>query len=394
MTRDLYDRLKRIRSSRSGDAQPCTPASPESGSGPGSRAPRSPHAARDVRGLSGWREVAPLVLVRETDERVAPPRFAAAGSFHSRLLGRTVDPHSLRFMDTETTGLSGGAGTTVFLVGAGVLHADVLRVRQVLLVDFPAEPDYLDHVARSLDGEVWVSYNGKAFDSRLLESRFLMNGIPPLNAEQLDLLYWSRRLWRSTLGSCGLGDIERDILGRGRVDDIPGAEIPDRYFRFLRDGDGEALAQVVEHHRLDIVSLAHLFFRLETVLESPLDETSIDCYRLGRWMLASDENTGVALLEKAVVSEARDEALRAALLLARHYRRGGETDAALRVLAGVLNEGSVEPLVEAAKIHEHDLRDPGTARSLIEDFLAATGRPDPALSHRLSRLQRKCAAYL
>jgi len=378
---------------------------PDSGAGPRERSKLDADEAALMLGPD-WHEEAPMVFARETVEALVPPRSLGCDgrSLESRLLGRRVDFGSLRFMDTETTGLSGGAGTTVFLVGSGVLDGGALRVRQILLADFPGEPDFLDQVVRSLSSDVWVSYNGKAFDARLLESRFLMNGIPPLAADQLDLLYWSRRLWRSALGSCSLGNIEREILGRGRTDDVPGIEIPERYFRFLRDRDGTGLEAVFEHHRLDIVSLAHLFFRMELILGDPIAAAdanpALDCYQLGRWMLPRDEAVALDLLERAASGEGSETAARAALVLSRRYRRRNRHDDALRVLSHVAPGRAAPVVVEMAKIFEHDLRDPDRARALIVGYLGGDEHRDgpagagmqAALRHRLDRLERKVAA--
>jgi uncharacterized protein len=348
-------------------------------------------------GLDEWTPVAPLVFERETIERLPPPIVSAlreatvaGGRLASRVLGREVEPASLSFMDTETTGLSGGAGTTVFLVGSGRVEGETVRVRQVLLTDFPGEPTFLERVAEALDADVWVSYNGKAFDARLLESRFLMNGIPPLASEQLDLLHWSRRVWRRGLGSCSLGEIESAVLDRGRAGDVPGIEIPERYFRFLRHRDAGELAGVFEHHRLDIVSLVHLFARLEAVLRRPLAHAEIDSYQLGRWLLLSDESTSLELLERAVADHEPAYARRAALLLARVHRRAGETERALRVLEP-LAHGSLTIAEQIAKIHEHDRRDPTAALHAVEAYLATDprARDEPGLAHRLERLRRK-----
>ncbi|MFW5742150.1 MAG: ribonuclease H-like domain-containing protein [Spirochaetota bacterium] len=396
MASDLYDRLKRMRSAKT----------PRAGAGRRERdAPTGgPDAERasagddlDFLGLDEWTPVASLVFERETVEPLPPATVCALGEatvaggrLASRVLGREVEPASLSFMDTETTGLSGGAGTTVFLVGSGRIEGHTVRIRQVLLTDFPGEPAFLERVAEALDADVWVSYNGKAFDARLLESRFLMNGIPPVASEQLDLLHWSRRVWRRWLGSCSLGEIETAVLDRERAGDVPGFEIPDRYFRFLRHRDADELAGVFEHHRLDIVSLVHLFARLETVLRRPLAHAEIDSYQLGRWLLLSDESTALGLLERAVADREPAYARRAALLLARVYRRAGETERALRVLEP-LAHGSLRIAEQIAKIHEHDRRDPAAALRAVEAYLVTDprARDEPGLAHRLKRLRRK-----
>lgn len=420
MPGDLYDRLKRIKQARRAtpashgtpsesprcpgtpsdagaqspavSARSSEPAAPTELAGSAGRTTPTRDGLSDgVAGLEGWARVAPLVYARETVVQIG----AAVGSrpFESRLLARRIDPGSLRFIDTETTGLSGGAGTTVFLVGAGTIEGDSVRVRQALLVDFPGEPDFLDAVGRDLAGEVWVSYNGKAFDSRLLESRFVMNGIPPMEVEQLDLLYWARRLWRSRLESCTLSEIERSVLDRGRVDDIPGFEIPERYFRFLRDRDGAHLGEVFEHHRLDIVSLVHLFLRIERVLADPIAERLVDCYQLARWIARSDQETAAALFERAVDESDAEIAARAAISLSRIYRRRRRSDEALRALARVPDPLAGPVVTEMAKILEHDRRDAAAALNLVESYLERepTAAGAAEIVHRLERLRRKSA---
>jgi uncharacterized protein YprB with RNaseH-like and TPR domain len=389
---NLYNRLKRIKQAKkSPDRRPAESTdaveyrTPSEGSRDSVKSTDSVEAP--AVGLEEWREVAPLVLTRETRERVGTPVDAM---FDSRLLGRTIDVRSLRFMDTETTGLSGGAGTTVFLVGAGTIERDTIRVRQTLLVDFPGEPEFLHAVADDLAGDVWVSYNGKAFDAKLLESRFLMNGIAPMAPEQLDLLYWARRLWRTRIESCALSHVEGRILGRGRTDDIPGFEIPERYFRFLRDGNGGHLRDVFEHHRLDIVSLVHLFLRIERVLRSPLDDHTIDHLQLARRLARSDEPVAMLLYERAAASRNPEEAARAALALSRIYRRYRRTDDALRVLSRLGASPGKAIVVEMAKILEHERRDPAAALELVQSHVTADpAAATPDLMHRLARLRRK-----
>ncbi len=55
---------------------------------------------------------------------------------------------------------------------------------------------------------------------------------------------------------CRLTTLERTLFDVRRVGDVPGFEIPSRYFRFLRSGDPRPLEPVLEHNRLDLVSLA------------------------------------------------------------------------------------------------------------------------------------------
>ena len=61
-----------------------------------------------------------------------------------------VDPERLLFLDTETTGLSHGAGTVAFLVGVGEIENGQLTVRQYLMRDYDEEPFVLKRVQQDL----------------------------------------------------------------------------------------------------------------------------------------------------------------------------------------------------------------------------------------------------
>ncbi|NCB05689.1 MAG: hypothetical protein EOM69_09240, partial [Clostridia bacterium] len=147
-------------------------------------------------------------------------------------LPRPLSPESLVFLDTETTGLSGGAGTLAFLVGLGHIENGRFVVRQYLMRDYGEEPYMLSAVADALSRfRMLVTFNGKSFDAPLLRSRLLINRIsagcvPALHA---DVLYPSRRVWKLRLGSCTLGRLEEAVLGVHREDDLPGAQVPQAY---------------------------------------------------------------------------------------------------------------------------------------------------------------------
>ena len=78
------------------------------------------------------------------------------------------------------------------------------------------------------------------------------------------MLHPARRLWKlrptdaasGDEGGCRLSTLERALFGFRRVGDVPGGEIPGRFFQFLRSGDPRPLEPVLEHNRLDLVSLA------------------------------------------------------------------------------------------------------------------------------------------
>ncbi|HEX2140771.1 MAG TPA: ribonuclease H-like domain-containing protein [Candidatus Limnocylindria bacterium] len=173
----------------------------------------------------------------------------------------TLPPAS--YFDTETTGLSTGAGTVVFLSGTGWLDGSRLVVRQLLLPDYPHERALLRLLGAHLaERPRLVTYNGRGFDMPLLIARLTVNGLfreqAALPERHDDLLPVARRLFRRPLGGARLADVETGVLGVHRASDCPGSEVPMRYFGYLRGGSPDLLAEVLDHNLQDIVSLALL----------------------------------------------------------------------------------------------------------------------------------------
>src|SRR5208283_82008 len=156
------------------------------------------------------------------------------------LSGRAIPaspPARWAFLDTETTGLAGGTGTYPFLIGVGSIEAAGFRLRQFFMRDYGEEPSMLARLAEHLaQFDVLVTYNGKAYDQPLLETRFRMARArhPFDRMQHLDLLFGARRLWKLRLESCRLVELENQILGVERQGDLPGEMIPYCYFEYLR----------------------------------------------------------------------------------------------------------------------------------------------------------------
>ena len=108
----------------------------------------------------------------------ADPRLRALSPVGLRRIGwsgRAFDPEKCLFLDTETTGLSGGAGTVAFLVGVGFVKGGCLTIEQYLMRDYADEPELLDRLANRMDGfDCVCTFNGRTFDMPLLEARFTM----------------------------------------------------------------------------------------------------------------------------------------------------------------------------------------------------------------------------
>jgi uncharacterized protein YprB with RNaseH-like and TPR domain len=169
------------------------------------------------------------------------------------------------FLDTETTGLHGGAGTVVFLTGVAFFDGDDLVVEQVFLRSFEDEAGALQHVATRLaEHPVPVTFVGKTFDRHRLAARMALHRIPTdpvMVARHLDLYYVARRTWGAELPDVRLRTVEEHKLGLFRRDDLPGREAPAAWLRWMQDGTG-AVDRVLEHNRLDVLSLVGLLGRL------------------------------------------------------------------------------------------------------------------------------------
>lgn len=162
-------------------------------------------------------------------------------------------------LDLETTGLCGGAGTVGFIVGLGWFEANAFATCQYFLSRLPDERRLLRSVADGLrHTHTIITFNGKSFDAPVMETRYAFHRLrSPLDGlRHVDLLHPSRHLWAGD--ESRLVSLERTVLGLRRVGDVPGAEIPGRYVAYLQDGDARRLAPVLEHNRLDLVSLGVL----------------------------------------------------------------------------------------------------------------------------------------
>ncbi|HJX35663.1 MAG TPA: ribonuclease H-like domain-containing protein, partial [Dehalococcoidales bacterium] len=163
------------------------------------------------------------------------------------------------FLDTETTGLAGGTGTMAFLIGLGWFEDGQFHIRQILARDFSEEKAALAYLGEiAVQKKFLVTFNGKAFDINLLTARFILNRLRSdlFSFPHLDLLHPSRRILGHRLENSRLATLEVEVLGVEREGDIPGWEIPQRYFDWLRHRDGRLLASIFEHNQLDLISMA------------------------------------------------------------------------------------------------------------------------------------------
>ena len=302
---------------------------------------------------------------------------------------RTAPAPKVLYVDTETTGLSGGTGTLAFLIGAGLHGPDGFEVRQLFLPGPEHEAAQLQaFAALARDASAVVTYNGGSFDLPLLRNRFALQGLddPLYGVPHLDLLPLARRLWRGTLPDCSLATVERFVLGKRRAGtDVPGREVPARYAGWLRSRESALLMGVLEHNVNDIAAMSALRHYLEELLEDPARGRPAEQHGLGLW-LERLGRTGEALERLLHAARARPEAAWQASLLLKRSGRLGEAAELWRSLG---RQGMVAAWVELAKLHEHRERDYAAALEATEAAVQANGRPDAELDRRRERLLRR-----
>ena len=291
-----------------------------------------PHVADDrLASLARWFDARTDVV--EGGTALVVERSASLPPDAARLLAAHS---SAAYFDTETTGLSTGAGTVIFLAGVARVDGHRVTVRQYLLPDYPYEAALLRALVADLATAArLVTYNGRAFDVPMLAARLTFHGLfreqsrVPLLHD--DLLPDARRLFRRPLGGARLADVESGVLGVRRGSDCPGSEVPARYFGYLRGGSPDILAEVLDHNFQDVVSLALL-------------EAEIARLRAGGW-------------REARVLDPRGMAL------------------------DLLRRGAVEDALELAESAQTVASDPGEAhalRQVASRLLIATGRAERA----------------
>lgn len=320
------------------------------------------------------------------DEQRLPEEFPHAGEIRRETvmlmqgedMPRDFDVSRVLFLDTETTGFM-GAGTVAFLIGVGWLTDEGFTVRQYLMRDYPEEIFQLQRLQEDLSRfDVICSFNGRSFDVPLLRDRFLMNRMNPacLDKPHIDLLHIARRVWKLRLKRCNLGHLEEAVLGIGRLGDIPGAEVPQRFFSYLKTGQFALLNDVITHNAQDIASLCVLLAHMAHMYEHPESSAhSEDVYSMA-----------VALDRMKHPEEARrcyrlalngSMRTQGQLRLAVNYRRSGQRAQAREIWQAMVmrREGGVTPYIELAKHYEHVEKDLPAALEMTRRALIHLAEP-------------------
>ncbi len=322
---------------------------------------------------------APVTIARDADARLLS-LLALDPSLQGVSMERAL------YIDTETTGLSGGAGTVAFLVGIARFGAEGLVVEQLLVRQLGEEAPMLELLRERMEeADVLVSFNGKAFDLPLLRTRFVLSRIePPTPKPHLDLLHVARRLHKPRGIDCRLVSLEDRILGFVRHDDCPSGEVSGRYLHFLRTGDARSLLGVIEHNAWDVVTMAALV----GLYGEPLSGTQLhpgDLVGVARTLTrARAHDDAIEAANLAVLAGVGPESLRAR---AEVQKARGDRDRALADLEALLAEAPCDRTrLDLAKLYEHYMKQPDRALDLVA---AGTAEPEAAQAKRRARLERK-----
>lgn len=319
--------------------------------------------------------------------------------------GTSWNVRRLLFLDTETTGLSGGAGTIAFEVGLGFIDDRGMVIRQYVMRDYHEEPAMMREIASYFERyDTVISFNGKSFDLPLLESRMILSRIrlQITSLPHFDLLHAARRVYKLRLKRCNLASLEEELLGAVRQDDLPGALVPQRYFDYLKTREFALLEDVLRHNLQDVQSLAVLTAHLCSIFRKPErirhDE---DLFGVGKTLI----RTGRVEKGRACLRIIRRSTIasKAHMHLASSYKKSREWEQALQTwkLMVARGEGGCQPYIEMAKYYEHIQKDISKALrcaaqaltlALNEEMLTSSAQESVApIIKRIERLKRKLA---
>ncbi len=316
-----------------------------------------------------------------------------------------LDLTSTVFLDLETTGLAGGTGTIPFLVGLGYFRDASFVVAQYFLGDPSEEGRMLDELSALFAERKFQSlltYNGKAFDLPLLETRYILQRKRLILSEipHLDFLFAARTLWKHKHESCRLFHLAQQVIEAPRDEDIPGAEIPFRYFDYLRTGNFSQIEPILYHNQEDILSLLGLVISgAKLFSEEDLGDGSgpdpMDLVGLGKVFAGAGEAArSTRLFERALVGRLPSEvAVTVVRRLTTQLKKDADWEKAVALWQQGLGTDRIFCYRELAMYFEHKSKNLQEAIRITEEGLAlaletsAVERED--FEKRLARLNEK-----
>ena len=320
-------------------------------------------------------------------------------------LNAPVSLEEIIFLDTETTGLSGGAGTLVFLAGLGYYSPAGFHLSQIFLDKPGEEKAFLSALECILSPfKLMITYNGKSFDIPLLNNRGIINNFssPFSSLHHIDLLHLTRKVWKLSYTDRSLGTLEQQVLQFQRSgEDIPGWLVPSRYIDYLHDGDARPLAGVFYHNGIDILSLAALYSHLSDILIDPY-ETDEDYFELISIAYIheckKETEKAISLYKKAInICMPDNSSIWPLFRLANLYKLVGDWQNAIQYWEKAALHDDYKSCIELAKYYEHKSKDISTAIFWTQKAILLSGSRKQinsinncsTLSRRNDRLREK-----
>lgn len=307
---------------------------------------------------------------------------------------------SFFFFDTETTGLGGGAGNSIFILGHASLCGDKIKLKQHILPHPGAEVPLYQSFLESADYTTMATYNGKSFDWPQVKTQHTLikehvPKLPPYG--HFDLYHAARRMWKHKLDRIKLSVVEKEVLGFERKDDLPGHLAPMIYFDFVERKDPEGMLGILKHNEMDILSLISLYTHLSfQILGLDDRQTSREFYEVGRWFSHIGESEHAEKMFTRISGGDADVAHQAKHALAFQYKKEKRWEEAAGLWEDVAEFGQnpklqLEACIELSKIFEH--RTISLEKALQYAIRAENfSKSDEEIEKRINRLERKLNA--
>lgn len=282
-------------------------------------------------------------------------------NFMHPLSSKGFGPDQLFFFDTETTGLGGGAGNTIFLLGHASVKEDKIVLKQHLLPRPGSEVPLYQSFLEQIDYTTLVTYNGKAFDWPQVKTRhtLIKDHVPKLPSfGHFDLFHGARRLWKHKLERLKLSIVEKEVLDIHRKDDVPGFLAPMIYFDFVESGNPEGILGILKHNEIDILSLITLYTHLTyQLLSIDAKQTVSETYEVGRWYASLGESSAATKAFSQIMSGSEQDSIKAKLALSLEWKKQKHWQKALELWEDIAqrNKGTeaFTACIELAKFFEH-----------------------------------------
>lgn len=286
-------------------------------------------------------------------------------SFSHPLSAKGFVPEDLFFFDTETTGLGGGTGNTIFLLGQASVKDNQIVVKQHILPQPGAEVPLYQSFLENVDYSTLVTYNGKAFDWPQVKTRhtLIREHVPRLPSfGHFDLFHAARRLWSHKLDRLKLSIVEKEVLGIEREDDVPGFLAPMIYFDFVENQNPAGMLGILKHNEMDILSLITLYTHLTfQLLSIDKKQTITETYEVGRWYSYLGDTGAAMKAFSQIASGSELDAMKAKLALSYEYKKQKEWEKATALWKELDESGhptlAIESCIELAKFYEHKKKD-------------------------------------